>query len=274
MQLKYNQSELSKAINDFYNATGISIVLVDVNNNPIASATVGTNFCKCLQNNPDVKKECAKSDNFLIKKCQKSKKLERHICHAGLLDTAVPIIRDDEIIGYIIVGQMRNDTDFNDIYPLVKKYGINSDILENEYNKLTYCDINKTQSIANIATILTEYILFKDLLKPNKDLLFENAVNYIEDNLKSEISTRELCDKLGISKNSLYKIFRNNANCTIGEFITKKRIDKAKKLLTNMNFSVQDVAEEVGISNYTYFSKLFKTNVGISPLKFKKEMSH
>lgn len=274
MELKFNEPELKRAINDFYNATGINIVLVDVNHNCLSGIIPPNNFCTCIQQNPEARKKCEKSDIALMEKCKKSRKIEQHICHAGLLDTAVPVIRDNEIIGFIILGQMRNETDFENIYKYVKIFGIDRNILQSEYENLPYCNIKKTESIANIATMLTEYILFKNLLKPKQDILFEKASAYISDNFKTNLTTKEICDRTGTSKNILYKVFKNNANCTVGEYIAKKRIEKAKELLINSKLSLQEISEEVGINNYTYFSKLFKKQTGVSPFNFKKENSH
>jgi len=270
MQLNYNTLELSKAVSDFYNATGVNIKLVDANYNQLTGISIGRNFCKCIQESNFFNGECQKSDLNLIKKCQKSHKIEQHICHAGLLDTAMPIIYDDVIIGYVIIGQMRNDTHFYEIYNKISHFNIDYAELKEEYEKLPYCNNKKTESIANIAKMLTEYILLKDLLRPKYDVLLENTKKFIEENLTTEFSTQDICNKLGVSKNVLYKVFRTNLGCTIGEYISEKRIENAKELLLKTNLSLQAVSEKVGINNYTYFSKLFKKKTGTSPLKFKK----
>lgn len=274
MELNYNSIELSKAINDFYNATGINITIVDPNHNFLSRISVPKNFCSYIQNCPEGTLKCLECDKALIKKCEKSLKTEQHICHAGLLDTAVPIIRDDIIIGYIIFGQLRNNADFDTIYELIDYLEIDRETLKKEYEKLPYCDKTKTQSIVNIAKMLTEYILFKNLLKPKYDIVFENATFYIQNNLHREISTKKICDNIGVSKNVLYKVFKTNIECTVGEYITEKRIEKAKELFENTKLSVQEISEKVGIDNYTYFCKLFKKSTGITPFQYRKKMSH
>jgi len=272
MQLNYDSLELSRAVSDFYNATGINITLVDDNYNRLTGTSVCRNFCKFIQESNIDTDECQKSDSILMKKCHKSRKIEQHICHAGLLDTAVPIIYDDVIIAYIIIGQMRNDTDFDEIYNKISHYNLDYEELKSEYEKLPYCNNEKTKSIANIALMLTEYILLKDLLKPKYDILLENAQKFIEENIASEFTTKDICDKLGVSKNVLYKVFRNNLECTVGEYISEKRIEKAKELLMKTDLSLQTVSEKIGINNYTYFCKLFKKKTGVSPLKFKRNL--
>lgn len=274
MLLNYNPQELTNAVNDFYYATGINIVLVDAEFNALTQNALPDNFCNCLQSSKEGKKRCVCSDLALIKQCEKTRGIERHICHAGLIDTAVPLIGNDEILGYIIIGQMRSDTDFDDIYKLISDLDIDREVLKEKYEKLPYCDTKKSKSLATIAVMLTEYILFKNLLKPKYDILFESAANYIRENLDRELSTQEICDKTGTTKNVLYKVFRKNLNCTVGEFVNAERINKAKDLLLNSKLSTQEIAEKVGFGNYTYFCKLFKKQTGITPFKFKTGLSH
>ncbi len=54
------------------------------------------------------------------------------------------------------------------------------------------------------------------------------------------------------------------------EYLSKLRIDKAKKLLENPDAKVTEVTELVGFNNQTYFSTRFKEIVGITPSQYRK----
>jgi two-component system response regulator YesN len=73
-----------------------------------------------------------------------------------------------------------------------------------------------------------------------------------------------------MSKNTLYALFREHLGATVTEYITGLRIDRAKRLLRETKDTVYEVAESVGIDNYTYFCKLFKKREGISPSEYRK----
>lgn len=269
MILNFNSDELNRAVNDFYYATGINIVLVDTNFNPLTTNIIPDNFCFCLQCDEAGYKKCKLSDLELIKKCEKKRQIVQHICHAGLIDTAVPLIVNNEIIAFLIIGQMRTDKSFDYIYSNLSGFQIDRKLLQEKYDRLPYCDENRMESIINIASMLTEFILLKNLLKPKYDTYFESATQYINDNISKDISIKEICNALNVSKNVLYKVFHKNLDCTIGEYINSVKIKKAKELLLNSNLDIQQISEKVGISNYTYFCKLFKKHTGTTPKKYK-----
>jgi YesN/AraC family two-component response regulator len=52
--------------------------------------------------------------------------------------------------------------------------------------------------------------------------------------------------------------------------IIQARIEKAKYLLLRANLSIKEVAEQVGIENAYYFSRMFKQVVGVSPVSFRR----
>ena len=58
---------------------------------------------------------------------------------------------------------------------------------------------------------------------------------------------------------------------TFPEYVSKLRMEKAKKLLIASSLSIAEVAEQAGYSDYFYFNKLFKKMFGISPTKFRKD---
>lgn len=59
--------------------------------------------------------------------------------------------------------------------------------------------------------------------------------------------------------------------CDLGAYLVKKRMDKAKRMLEEGNTSIRTICEEVGISNPSYFSQLFKQYTGKLPSEYKKE---
>ena len=59
-------------------------------------------------------------------------------------------------------------------------------------------------------------------------------------------------------------------NCSIMDYVSRLRLAKAKSLLRDENMSVEDVSIECGYSSANYFGLIFKKEVGVSPLNYKK----
>ena len=53
------------------------------------------------------------------------------------------------------------------------------------------------------------------------------------------------------------------------EYVTNKRLEKAKKLLENTNYTISEIAEQVSYEDTNYFSVVFKRNVGITPREYR-----
>ena len=94
---------------------------------------------------------------------------------------------------------------------------------------------------------------------------------FIENNLDSDLSVDLLCTYFQISRNSLYKIFNDFYGMSVAKYIRKKRVEVAIDLM-NSGVSVADASSRVGFSDYNYFSKVFKTQTGVLPSKFKKRL--
>lgn len=272
MHIIYEKEKINKTLYDFYNSTGITIDLLDAQFNHISHTPYEFNhYCKCIRDVPKGENACKKSDIALLEKCRKSKKTEIHICHAGLVDIAVPINYNEEIIGYMIFGQMKTRHEFPLVESYLKNLGLNISEMKKYYDNIALYNLEKIESISNTASLIIKYILFENMLKPELNTNVQLAVNYINNNLSSELSIKSITKSINISKSVLYKIFREQFDCTISEYINEQRIELAKKLLEKNDLSIEDVSQRVGYTNASYFSKIFKRKEGLSPLKFKKQ---
>ena len=271
MNLNYDINKISLTLQDFFNATGINILLLDSNFSTISqSKNAENNYCKCIKKTVTGRKTCIVSDRELFKKCSISRKPEIHTCHAGLIDIAVPLIYEKDIIGYIILGQMKKDDDFEVVKEYTEKLGIKTSEIEPLYNSLTKFDSGKIQSIENIAAMLAKYLLLENLLKPYSYHNIEAALAYIHNNLDTALSIQSISENINLSKSSLYKYFHKRFNCTVNEYINSKRIEKAIKLVIGTDLSIEEISRMTGFASGAYFTRVFKKETGTTPLKYRK----
>ena len=102
------------------------------------------------------------------------------------------------------------------------------------------------------------------------DEFINYATDYIENNIAEDLSVKNLCKTLHVSKNILYKKFEEFYGCTVNEYITKRRLQKAERMLRDTRENIAAISEAVGFYNYTYFSKLFKASTGLTPSEYRK----
>lgn len=92
----------------------------------------------------------------------------------------------------------------------------------------------------------------------------------IDADLTSDLSLRAQAEDLGVNASYLSSLFKKEVGITYSEYVNKKRVEYAAKLLKTTNFQVQDVAQMCGMFDSNYFSKVFKKYMHVTPLKYRE----
>ena len=265
MIIQYDSDQLSSIIDDIFVLTGISISILDTNRREVATSKKKLEYCCLLQSIAGEQCRCEQCDKKILDRCLFTKTLEHHICRAGLYDSAMPIIKDDTIVGFVIMGQVRSAES-----PATAQYLPRTDVqtLEHLNRYYTNAPFFSKERLDALHDLLPR-ILFDRAIRIVYDPMISEIVNYIDEHLQENLSIERLCAKFYISKNNLYKAFRINFGNTVTGYINEQRIFLAKELLRQSDKSMSDVAEHIGINNYTYFFKLFKKLTGITPTEYR-----
>lgn len=273
MLINFHVEKLDRLLYDFYLLTGLTISVWDANFQQLSfQPKEMRNFCRIIKSTQKGKHKCFLSDKAVCMACAKAKKPVTHYCHAGLVDTAVPIRYKDSILGYIMFGQIKDGSSYNaqKLKKLSKDIHVDySDLLES-YNDLDVYNGDKVDAASNILKAATRYIWLSEYIDIGYDTLASNIDDYIKVNLTKNISIHSICSEFKISKNKLYEISHEWFKMPIGEYILLTRIDEAKRLLSSSDIPVSQISVMVGINDYNYFSKFFRLRVGTSPLKYRK----
>lgn len=124
----------------------------------------------------------------------------------------------------------------------------------------------------NLATMhLTELLilLHKNASRSEWQNNVKDIVEYIEQNFSKTISLESLEKQFLISKYTISRNFKATTGFSIPKYIAIIRVIQAKKLIeTGMNLT--DVALSCGFNSLNDFDRVFKTETGMSPLKYKK----
>lgn len=138
---------------------------------------------------------------------------------------------------------------------------------------------NKTKELQQIACqIILEMlaIMFKVKIYNNDflqeimedDFVVARALKFIEANLFSKLTVKDLVEASKISKATLFRRFRADVGFTPAEYIRNRRLDESKQLLITGNYNVADVGILVGYDDLPTFSKAFKVRFKKAPSKY------
>ena len=256
--MEHNSQKMFELLRDFYLLTGIKICIYDKNENEIVYyPEKHSGFCKLIRKNKALAKKCLDCDKHAFAQCRKTLKQYTYTCHAGLLECVSPIIINDEIIGFVALGQVPSK---------VTPANFSSDILE-EYNKLPKLPFEKISAAINILDACAGYQYLKDIMSHNNGIEYR-IDEYISNHPSCDV--QDLLKEFNVSRNELYSIFKSYFNTTPHDYTKSKKLNKATLLLKTTKLPVNEIATKCGIPDYNYFSKVFKKVFSVSPTEYRK----
>jgi len=266
----YDLKKLEDAVYDFNRATGISITLYDTDGRRITFRGSGVcRYCSLVASTEKGKRVCAKSNSALIKRCRETGQVARHICGAGLLDIAIPLLHRNETVGILMIGQIRKNPDpCDDAYA----FSIDKESIDECYRSLPLYNEEMIESVINIATMLTKYIMFENMVRSKSKQSAAVIADYIDEHLCERMTVESVSRGIHMSPSGIYKSIREGFGCTLGEYIRSTRIKRSLELLADDSLSIEKVAESVGFTDPAYYSRSFKAVYGISPMKYRKRL--
>lgn len=110
------------------------------------------------------------------------------------------------------------------------------------------------------------------LVKEIPDPFFRKMLSFIDENIDDEaLSSEKLCDKLAISKSSLYNKTKSVLGSTPHSLINQRRLSKATTLLKSTTLSVSEIIDQTGFASRTHFYELFSKAYGCSPSDYRNK---
>ena len=97
------------------------------------------------------------------------------------------------------------------------------------------------------------------------------AMDYIYDNIQSKIRISDIAKKIDINPNYLCELFKKETGISINNFVKKKKIQAAEKLLIYEDFSVAESADIFGFASRSHFIETFKAETGLTPKAYKEK---
>ncbi len=101
------------------------------------------------------------------------------------------------------------------------------------------------------------------------DVMYK-VLAYIRQHLSEKITLEDVAGEVYLSKSYLSKIFKEEMGCTFTNYVNTMRVDKSKQLLLTEGIDILDIAMLVGFDDQSYFTKVFKKLVGVSPGRFRE----
>jgi len=111
----------------------------------------------------------------------------------------------------------------------------------------------------------------RHILKKKDVEVVKRVCEYIADHINLPLTVNKLESTFGLSSRKLQELFNELHNESVNGYIQNQRLKAAMNYIVNSDMNVSEVADAIGISSKSYFSKIFKDKYGISPSYYIKK---
>ena len=109
-----------------------------------------------------------------------------------------------------------------------------------------------------------------NLQRSHQNTAISDVQDYIEQFLDQDLSIDKLAEVAYLAPRTFMRMFKKHTGDTPNAYIQKVRVERAKKLLETGGLTIEQIAFEVGYSDFASFRKIFKKTVGQTPSEYRK----
>lgn len=152
----------------------------------------------------------------------------------------------------------------------IKAYALFADAdMENLHRNSLY---GREEMMEYAGVLVRKAVQYRQYINKS-DSVTSQVCAYIDAHYREEIHREELGELVFLNTDYLSRIFKKEKGISISNYIIQKRVEEAKKLLTQSTLPINTVSLYVGYSNFSYFTKMFKDNTGYAPLEYRRSFS-
>lgn len=145
-------------------------------------------------------------------------------------------------------------------HPAYKDYALRYTQME-RYEKM---------QLQGLVSIIGSYFMKHARLRESQeDDRIRKIVEYCQENTERNITVDMLADIACVTKSHLMRLFREKMGVSPLQYITRKKIQLAQRLLLTTDMTVKEISEKTGLTDSSYFIRVFKKNIGFTPQDYR-----
>ncbi len=173
--------------------------------------------------------------------------------------------------GYLDEISSRLDCDFcsttmNDLCEIMLRESVQTMVDYNMLRHLLHAVLSKLESSTR------EKYLDRGASRNTQMITFNNFLKILEYNFKRPAGVEFYADKLNMSARNLNNISQAVFGKSVGEVVETRKMIEARKLLLNTRMTVAEIGFELGYSEKSYFTRVFRKKSGITPSELRRQV--
>jgi len=101
--------------------------------------------------------------------------------------------------------------------------------------------------------------------------VIERVLAFLHENYQEDITMEQAAEYVNLSPFYFSKMFKLHSGETFSDYLTRLRIDQAKRLIANQDLSLKEICFKVGYKDPNYFSRVFKKVTGLTPTEYRQK---
>ena len=202
-------------------------------------------------------------------------------CAADLSHVAIPVWIGNDHVATFLVGAVRlhqpRPKDFAAFSRLLRKCGVNRELrrFERAYFRTPVMTPKQFRAAVGLVTTFTQYLQvsphqWRAEAVQTEPSCVKAAKEFIHQHFREPIDVPTLSGHAKLCREHFSRVFKQSAGVTILEYLTRVRIEHAKRLLADKNQRVTEVAFASGFNSIPHFNRAFRKLTGQSPTTYRR----
>lgn len=275
--IQYNLNLFRSLLQDLSVLTNAAVTFYenDFTSSSAHSVTPQTRICSLIKSCDQEK--CRLSDQCAFNMLRDNENAIYYTCHFGFVEMAFRLYDKKTSYGYILVGPFRaaksSKKDLTSLKNLCEATNADYNQIVQYYHKLSRFSLERFNSLQNLLFSLFDYAKSQHYIFEKNDIFNQHIEPYLKEHLHENLSINFLCKQFLLTQKQLYNIFQVNTHSTPKHYICLMRVNKARELIITTDMALPDISAAVGVEDYNYFIKIFKTYDGHTPMHYRKRNS-
>ena len=276
MNILFDEEQLRKLIANLKILTGLPANILDPEGRDINLFRGHPPFCRIINDLPEGHERCVGCDRYKIQSYTAEKGFQFYRCHVGICEAIMPLYDKKNPLAYLAVGCYLDDSPIEEQWEhtraLLDWWPGGPDVLKDAFFQFQQRSYQEIHAFTETLEALSAYIQLKGMILQTEQTDLQKLELYLDQHYMEKLSLASIAREMHIGRTKLCTLAKElSGGHTLSYLIAQRRINAAKRLLVQSNLPISAVAEEVGISDYNYFSKVFRSIVGATPTAFRKE---